>query len=96
MLEPVIENAEALKKELLLSLDKGKSDIDVTGVEALDFAGFQVLAAFWKEAAARGKGAAFTGTVSEALAKRLQSLGLVEIPMETGAQLSDLFSRLGI
>lgn len=96
MLEPVIENAEALKKELLSALDKGNASIDVSGIETLDLAGFQVLVAFWKEGAARGKEVSFTGTVSEALAARLVSLGLVSIPMESGAQLSDFFSRLGI
>lgn len=95
MRELTIENVSDLKTELLGELGaNGVATFDVSSLETVDFAGFQLIVALWREAAARDVTVRLTGMLTEGIALRLRRLGLSEVPIETGEQLTEYFARL--
>ncbi len=95
MRELTVANAADLKEELLAELGKnGVAAFDVSDLETVDFAGFQLIVALWREAARRNVTVRLTGTLNRDISARLNRLGLSEIPIESGEQLTDYFSRL--
>lgn len=95
MRELTVANVAELKAEILADLGKnGVATFDVSSVETVDFAGFQLIVALWREAANRDVTVRLTGTLTEGIKTRLNRLGLSETPIETGEQLTEYFSRL--
>ena len=79
MRELTVANAADLKAELLAELGKnGVATFDVSGLETVDFAGFQLIVALWREAARRDVTVRLTGTLNGSIAERLNRLGLSE------------------
>jgi len=95
MRELTIENVADLKRELLADLGTGGvAAFDISDIQTVDFAGFQLIVALWREAANRDVTITLTGDLSEGLVARFKRLGLGEEPIGTGAQLTDYFTRL--
>lgn len=95
MRELTVANVVELKAEILAELGKkGVVTFDVSAVETVDFAGFQLIVALWREAATRDVTVRLTGTLTGGVVDRLKRLGLSETPIETGEQLTEYFSRL--
>jgi ABC-type transporter Mla MlaB component len=96
LLPLTVENAKKNRETLLALLDgttsaKGPSatnaapsaTLDISGFEAIDLSGLQLLVAFAREAAARGKNLSFSGTVPECLSRALSVSGLAPSGCET-------------
>lgn len=96
LIQLTVENAKKNREKLLALLDgasaaKGPSaanaapavSLDISGFEAIDLSGLQLLVAFAREAAARGKIPSFSGTVPECLSRALSVSGLAPSPCAT-------------
>lgn len=95
MRELTVANVAELKAKLLSEMGKdGVVTYDISSMETVDFAGFQLIVALFREAAARSVSVLFTGRLSPEMAARLKRLGLSETPLTTGQELTDYFSRL--
>lgn len=99
LLPLTVENAKKNRETLLALLDgasaaKGApaatgtkaapvASLDISGVEAIDLSGLQLLVAFAREATARGKDLSLSGTVPECLSRALSVSGLAPLGCAT-------------
>ena len=90
-----IEYAAFYKKQYQALLDTEKTPIiDLTGIQAIDVSGIQILVALVREASKQKKELHFTGSIHENVSLVLENACMTNRPCTNGEQLEDIIKAV--